>query len=511
MLSRSATQDLTDPQREAAELARELGVAFVLEGTVQRHEQRINVNVVLVDGANGQHAWGQTYTREVGDVFEVQNDIAEQVARALRVAMTRSERSQMRFVPTRNLAAYDNFLRAEYLAEQIAAQRAQDPAATAAEARRLYRLAIADDPTFALAWARLSYVESLSGWYYLDTDPATQRSADQAARTAVALAPDLPQGHLALGYVHYYRDRDYERALSEFELARVGQPGDGEISVAIASVLRRQGRVEGAIAAYEQAISLDPRNPRWHLERGHALMMQRRYADAVASYDRSLAANPDQDSARLHRVIGRLMAGKVSEAAADFQALPPSAGENRYRYGVGFAIAWLQRDSATALTALDSAPDWVITPFQPTTRTPKALLRGMALQLGNNEDAATEAFALAGKQVSERLAEGDQDRNIHIMQALVLAYSGESETALRIARGITDSLPLSRDAVTAPPFHLALAEIEALSGEPAQSAQHLRELLDRPAGHVLSTALIQADARFDRVRGEVHLSDYPSD
>ncbi|MBN8480364.1 MAG: winged helix-turn-helix domain-containing protein [Xanthomonadales bacterium] len=503
VMARDATRDRGADGAAPAEIARALGVAHLLEGSVQRLGDRIRVNVVLVDARTGKHVWGDTYVRGMTDVFDVQNEIAERVAAALRVALTSAERARVAYVPTRNLAAYDDFLRAEYLTDQLARQASADATAAATEARRLYRQAIAADPVFALAWARLSYVESLSGWYYLDNDPATQRSAEQAARTAIALAPDLAQGHLALGYVHYYRDRDYAGALAAFERARALQPGDSDVSVAIAGVLRRQGHLQGAIDAYEQAIGRDPRNPRWHMERGHALMMLRRYDDAVVAYQRSVAADPAQHVARLHEVIAVLMSGDAVRAAALLGALPESPGENRYRYGVAFAIAWLRHDADAAIAALQGAPDWVVSPFLPSTQTPAAYLRGLAFASRSDVTAAADAFAQAARLIEARRRESADDRNLQIVHALVMARSGHATQALVLARDIALRFPLERDAVTAPPLHAALAEIEIQAGDLAGAAERVRGLLERPAGQVVSRARVDADPCFDPIRARI--------
>lgn len=273
--------------------------------------------------------------------------------------------------------------------------------------------------------------------------------------------------------------------------------------MAIAGVRRRQGDVDGAIAAYDEAIARDPRNPRWPLERGHALMMARRYNEAVAAYARSLAADPAHHSATLHQAIALLMAGELDRADAVFASLPPQPGENRYRHGVAFTLAWLRRDGTAALTALATATDWVTTPALPTARTPTPYLRGLALALQGNAAGASAAFAEARRLIASRRGEGGDDRNLLVMEALVRAHAGELAQALSIARGIAERLPLDRDAVTAPPFHAALAEVAALAGDDDLATAILRDLLERPSGHVLSDAVLSRDPRFDAVRASL--------
>lgn len=499
VMSRAPARNQQSHPADARAAAAELGVAALLEGSVQRDGERFRVNVQLIDGDSGHHLWAESYTRRIEDLFDVENEIAEHVAAALKAKLLHSEVEHVAYVPTRDAQAYDDFLKAEYLAEQLGRMGAGDMARNAAQARSLYQQAVARDPKFALAWARLAYLDSLAYWFRTDPAPATIAAAEEAANKALELAPDLPQAHLARGYVHYYRNLDYAAALQAFERARRALPGDSEIGAAIASVQRRMGLVQESIAGYERVAALDPRNPRWPMVLGDSYTMLRRYDDAGKTYDRAHAVDPTSRGPELYRALALLMSGDLDGAQRTLAALPADFDPTGLTTALRFTVQYFRRDADAALATLTDAPEWLEAVYLSASM-PADLLRAQAYALKGDAAEARAAYARARDALQAKRPGESGDPHLLSLLGLAQAGLGEQEAALANGRRALELFPVSRDSMDGPTYLAALAEIEILCGRLDDAAGHLRELLQLPAGAIMSEPRIALDPRFDAVR-----------
>ena len=226
-----------DALRNAREIGKALGVATLLEGSVRRVGNRVRVNVQLINANNDEHIWAEDYDRDLTDVFAIQTDLAQKIASALQAKLSPNEKARLDNRPTQNPDAYLLFVQAHDYANRPDMFRD-----TSLKAEQLFEQATKLDPNFAAAFAGLSMVES---WAYHSFDPlpARREKARTAANEALRLQPDLPEAHLALGFSYYYGDRDYERALAEFEIAKRGLPNEAQAYMAIGAIQRRQGKV----------------------------------------------------------------------------------------------------------------------------------------------------------------------------------------------------------------------------------------------------------------------------
>src|SRR2546426_5635164 len=240
--------------RNAREIGKALGVGSLLEGSVRRAGNRVRVNVQLINANNDEHIWAEDYDRDLTDVFAIQTDLAQKIASALQAKLSPNEKARLDNRPTQNPDAYLLFVQAHDYANRTDMFRD-----TTLKAEPLFEQAIKLDPNFAAAFAGLSMVES---WAYHSFDPlpARREKARTAANEALRLQPDLPEAHLALGFSYYYGDRDYERALAEFEIAKRGLPNEAQAYMAIGAIQRRQGRWAESTANFERATTLDPKN-----------------------------------------------------------------------------------------------------------------------------------------------------------------------------------------------------------------------------------------------------------
>src|SRR2546430_10851988 len=270
--------------RSAREIGKALGVATLLEGIVRRIGNRMLVNVQLINADNDEHIWAEDYDRELTDVFAIQTDLAQKIVYTLQAKLAPNEKARLDRRPTQDPNAYLLFVQAHDYANRTDMFRD-----TTLKAEALFEQAIKLDPNFALAFADLSMVES---WLYHSSDPVSARreKARLNADEALRLQPDLPEGHLALGFSYYYGDRDYERALAEFEIAKRGLPNDAQAYLAIGAIQRRQGRWVESTANLEKAAELDPKNTNLLINLCYSYMALRNFETADKTVDRAIAA-----------------------------------------------------------------------------------------------------------------------------------------------------------------------------------------------------------------------------
>ncbi|MGN6519054.1 MAG: winged helix-turn-helix domain-containing protein, partial [Dokdonella sp.] len=356
VVSRRSTAAYESRPADLADVARELGVASVLEGNVQKSGADVLINVQLIDPASGTQLWAHSYRRMLADAFAVQSDVAEQVASALQAKLLPADQSRFARLPTQDAEAYDLFLRAEYSALQVEMGTANDRHAATAQARALYEQAISRDPKFALAYARLSFLESHAYWLPLDHTPARAAAGLRAAQRALELDPDLAQSHLAMGYAHYYGRRDYPAALAEFRRALRDMPSNADVTASIANIQRRRGEWDDALAGYRRAELLDPRNPQWPMLVGDTLTNMGRYAEADTAYERALVIDPHSATSAISQAFSREIGGDSRGAAHKLAQLPADANPDGFATTARFVAAWLRRDAAAALAVLDDAP-----------------------------------------------------------------------------------------------------------------------------------------------------------
>src|SRR5213080_4049865 len=281
-----------DGVRNAREIGKALGVATLLEGSVRRAGNRVRVNVQLINANNDEHIWAEDYDRDLTDVFAIQTDLAQKIASALQAKLSPNEKERFDRRPTQNPDAYLLFIQAHDYAN-----RPDMLPDTSLKAEQLFEQATKLDPNFALAFAGLSMVES---WLYHSSDPvpARREKARTAANEALRLQPDLPEAHLALGFSYYYGDRDYERALAEFEIAKRDLPNEAKAYMAIGAIQRRQGKWAESTANLEKSVALDPKNVSELRNLAFSYMATRDFEAADKTFDRGIEAAPQSFACR---------------------------------------------------------------------------------------------------------------------------------------------------------------------------------------------------------------------
>ena len=501
VVSRISTMRYGSRPENLREIAQQLGVAHILEGSVQRAAGSVRVNVQLIAAQNDSHLWAESYDRDIKNIFSVESEVAQKVADALRAQLLPEEAARIASVPTKNPEAHDFFLKAEYFANQVYSASAKDQVETTRRAAALYESAVAADPGFALAYARLSFLKSRAYWYNFDPSPEAIEVARAAAERALVLQPELGEAHLSMGFIHYWGHRDYHRALTEFDLARRSLPNNATALAAIAFVHRRQGKMDEARREAEKAAVLDPRDNQWPREIASTFVYTRRYAEAAASFNRALVSSPDDFEAQAYQVTALQMNGELEKASRVLASIPSDSDPQGSISFARYELALAMRQPDAALAALEHAPTWLLNNW-PSSRQPVTLLRGQALALKGETGLAREAFLQAQQALEPLLNEPREQADAESSLALAYAGLGEKSKALEAGRRAVAMLPSSRDVIVGGFYLAQLAMVEAQVGETQSALDHIEQLLAMPTGHVISTASLRFDPVWDALRDD---------
>src|SRR5438067_1064196 len=478
--------------RNAREIGKTLGVAALLEGSVRRVGNRVRVNVQLIDASTDEHIWAEDYDHDLTDVFAIQTDLAQKIASALQAKLSPNEKARLDRRPTQNPDAYLLYVQAHNYADR--ADMFHD---TTLKAEPLLEQAIKLDPNFALAFASLSMVES---WAYhsFDPIPARREKARLNADEALRLQPDLPEGHLALGFSYYYGDRDYERALVEFDIARRGLPNESQAYLAIGSIQRRQGKWTESTANLEKAAALDPKNTTVLINLCFSYVALRNFETADKVIDRGITASPDSFQPRaLKGFMKVLWKGDLSAAKEVFSSVPPERDPNGL---MTWAQAWmltLERKYPDALQTLERYRGETM--FTTTTApAPKAFVEGMIYLLQGDKEKAQAELEQA-RVISEKLLrEAPADPTRHAQHGFILAVLGQKDEAIAEGKRAVELLPESQDALDGPSGTAALAQIYAWTGESDEAFRLLDHLLAVPSN--ITVPMLKLDPAWDPLR-----------
>jgi TolB-like protein len=501
VISRASTEKYQSRPDNLRTVAAELGVATILEGSVQKAGDQVLINVQLIDAANDNHLWADAYSRKLDNIFGVEGEVAQKVADALKAKLTPAETAHVAEAPTRNAAAFDVFLQAEEQAQKASTSESE---ATYLAADTDYLQAIALDPGFALAYARLAYNQLNRHWF------ATPLTASQLATTkayadrALALAPNLPEAHLALGYYDYWGFRKYAAADIEFKRALALAPNNADALVGLAFVARRSGHMAQALNYLKQAVAISPRDPMLLREYGVTFMIVRRYAEADAQVQRSLILSPESagsyddllqiqlfgfgDADATRNAVKSLPGWRIAAANAAPGDIMGLANTRTY------ADVFARRFDA-ALHAWDSAP----TDTEEERRTGQAARIAISLLAGRGMQVRPECAQLAP---SLRAALAQDPQSLSLLQQLswVDVCLGQNAEAIALAQRAVAVLPISKDSFFGTYQLVGLAQIAAWADAPDLALKTIRQLLSIPAGAALSIERLKLDPVFDPLR-----------
>jgi TolB-like protein/Tfp pilus assembly protein PilF len=496
VISRTSVMQYRGQPTNLREIGKALGVSNILEGSVRRSGNKVRVNVQLIDANTDEHLWAKDYDRELTDVFDIQSDLAREIANALQAELSPAEKSQMTRKPTENGEAYLAFVQAHDLS------CAYEDQAKLKQSEQLYQRAIDLDPKFALALARYSQLES---WIARDSDRAPERreKARTLAERALELQPDLPEAHLARGYSYYWGDNNYGAALKEFEIAQQGLPNDSEAYLAIGAIQRRQGKWADSTANLEKAASLNPKDtwPLQNLTFNYA--MQRDFGAANKTVDRALQINPQAIGLweiKIKLAIAEKGDFSVYEQALEkMKSLPMSSEEWLKTVSAQADLLLFQRKYQQVLQLAQSVPDESMAAI-PGASAGKYYAIGIAQKVLGDDAAARAAFVKAKNILDEQLKQKADDPGLHIQLAKLLARLGEKDAAISEAQRATDLRPESKDAFEGPRVTEDVAQVYAIIGDNAHAIELLDGLLSRPTGVTLQS--LRVNPAWDPIRSD---------
>jgi TolB-like protein/Tfp pilus assembly protein PilF len=503
VISRTSTQSYQSKPRNLREIAKQLGVANILEGSVQKAGDQVRVNVQLINAQSDSHLWADTYDRKLTDIFGVESEIAKRIAESLQAKLSGREEQGLAVKPTNNPEAYDAYLRGLTFEARYLSSFSFD---LLWKAISFYERAVQLDPKFALAWARLSRADAFQ--YFNRVDPATTARGDAAKRAlenAQKLEPNSPETLLALGYYQYQVLRDYESAKITFVHVSKMLPSNSEVPFALGCVTRREGHWDESIAYFEQALALDPRNVKLLTFATETYSSLRQFPAALKLCDRALDITPNDPIIMAEKAAIYQAEGNLQEAARLMTGINEQTS-TRFAFFTKIYQLRLERNYGEAIRLAQAR----VAQFQ------------YADQLDKDGDQVTLALMqrFAGDTTSAKVAAKqalntleplfrDQPDNAYLAANLSKAYAvmGEKDLALKLAERAIMLLPSAKDAWGGPAFEGNLTLIQTIFGETSRPISTLSRLLVTPSGGadeplVVTPAILRLDPLWDPLRND---------
>jgi TolB-like protein/Tfp pilus assembly protein PilF len=508
--SRTSTQHYKSAPENLPEIATQLGVANIVEGSVQKSGDAVRVNVRLIKATNDSQLWADTFDRKLTDIFSVESEVAKAIADQLRAHITGQEEQVIAAKPTDNVEAHDAYLRG--LA--YALKPGNTPANSLGAQKHLTE-AVRLDPKFALSWALLSYVDAV-GYITTALQPtiALCEEARQAADTALTLQPNLGEALMAKGYYYYACLKDYDTAVRYFEQARQVLPNNSRIPESLAYVTRRRGQWERSESYFNEAERLDPRNVNLLTQHALSYVDLRRFPEALRKLDQVLDITPDDVDTLVQKAAIGQAEGDLPRAAALLAPLHPPA-DDPAALEIQAYQAILERRPAQIIPRLKQ----ILAKPDPALGYNNGELRfwlGWVQEVGGDRAAAQETWRQARTELESFLKE--QPENYLLIGDLALTNMGlgDKAAAFKLIERAMTVIPIEKDAVDGPSQIEFLARVAAQVGEPDRAIAALHKLLSVPyegalAGRVpLTPALLRLDPMFDPLRNDPRFRELES-
>jgi TolB-like protein/Flp pilus assembly protein TadD len=502
VISRTSTQHYKSAPENLPEIAQQLGVAHIVEGSVQKSGDSVRVNVQLIKAANDSHLWADTYDRRLTDIFSVESEVAKAIADQVRAKLTGHEEQVITARPTNNIEAYDAYLRG--LAYTLKPARVP---ANEVGAQKYLREAVRLDPKFAVAWALLSVTES-GGYLRANLQPtvALREEARQAAETALTLQPNLGEAVLAMGDYHYACLKDYDAAVRYFEQARQFLPNSSRIPESLAYVARRRGQWDRSESYFNEAERLDPRNVSVFTQHALSYMCLRRFPEALRKLDQILDITPDDVDTLATKAAVAQAEGDLPRAAALLTPLHPPA-DDVFVIETQLYQAILERRPALIIPRAKeilAKPDPALGYYNGEVR----FWLGWAQEVAGDHTAAQETWRQARSELESFLKEQPENSALIGDLALTNMAIGDKAAALALAERTMAASPVEKDALQGP-FSIEIrARVAARLEKPDLAIADLEKLLSIPYRgpffwvRPLTPALLRLDPMFDALRGD---------
>ncbi len=474
VISRTSTARYSSAPENLPEIARQLRVSNVLEGSVQKAGDRVHINVQLIRADDDAHLWAQSYDRQLIDIFGVEAEVAKSIADSLQTTLSPQEKARVETKPTTNADAYVLYLRGRDYQT-----RPDNLLQDFKSAINLYEQAIKLDPKFALAHARLSATASVIYHFFEPTETWKQR-ADAEGLESLRLQPNLGEGHLALGLYHYYIEGDYDAALRELALAAEVLPNDGDVGLYIAAVQRRRGDLKQALAAYQHAEQIDPRNSIMLYDASQTYFGLRDWRTAAERMDRVLALSPDSFNVKIQRgYVEFYWKGSTAPIKAALESLPPNFDPDGFVTFTRWDVSLMDRDANAAEKALANCQLDAIT-SQTGVPLPKSYLQACVDLVRGDTAKAQAEFEAVRPAIEKLVADSPQNGTRRAQLGLLYAFLGRKEDALREGKRAMELTPITRDIIEGAVVEGFYALICARAGATDEAISQIERLLTTP-------------------------------
>jgi len=498
VISRQSAMKYKKREKDTRQIAKDLRVDYILEGTVQRERpsdptSRVRIIPQLIMTSEDTHVWTEIYDDDMSEVFRLQSDVAEQVAQALDITLLEPQRQALRSEPTENMEAYDYYLRGdEYLYRSYFKN-------DFVIAIRMYEKSVELDPTFALAYARLSDAHGQMHWFLYDHSEERLAMAKQAVDKALELNPDLPEAHMALGNYYYYGYLDYDRALEQFAIARESQPNNSLLFAAIGYIRRRQGKFEQALANLKKASELDPLDKLVAMEVARTFMLLRKYPEAERYFERAISLAPDHPDPYHRKALLYLRPqGNTEKSRAVLEEAlqnSKSAAEDADIVILQVDIDVFDRNYPEALDRLSLKSEDINNRL---CFIPSALRYALIYGYMNKKELAKKYYDEAQSILESKIEKQPEDARFHSALGRTYAGLGRKEDAIREGKLAVELLPVTKDAWHGTLRVQDLARIYVMVGEFDAAIDRLEFLLSIPSE--VTIPFLQLDPAWDPLR-----------
>jgi TolB-like protein len=498
VISRTSTQQYAAKPASLGEIAAQLGVANILEGSVQRAGDAVRINVQLIRADGDSHLWAETYDRKLDNIFGIESEVATAIAEALNARLSGTEKQELARLPTHNPQAWEAYLRGvtyhnrgETRADELATVQA-------------FETATQLDPDFALAWAWLSRSHAALYINLQDTSAARRDAAREALQRAQQLQPDSSDTRMSEGLYDYWVERKYDDANAILEKVRIAAPNDGDVPFSLALIARRQGRWEQSLAHMAEAVDIDPRNIELLEQAAVTCLAMRSYAEAQLYLDRAKDLEPGNNFVLTHIGAVFQMQGRMAQADAILAGLNPDAADTA-SVSVLLRQHLLQHRYAQGAMLIQQ----MIGRLKPSDQFERAYYHaqlGAFQQLAGTSATARASLTLARDEAEALLREQPDNDFLHSSLGLVYARLGERDTALQHVRKSIELVSSAKDALTGPSYEEALARVLALFGDEDTAIPGVQHLLAIPYGTdyyaPITPTELRLDPDWDRLRSD---------
>ncbi|MBV9009596.1 MAG: hypothetical protein JO354_10605 [Verrucomicrobia bacterium] len=484
--------------RDLPQIARELKVRHVLEGSVRRAGDDVRVNAQLIDLRDNAQLWAEQYSRKTSDLFAIQSEVAENIVRHLRSSLSAREKAALTERPTNDLEAYDLFLQARELIRTF--NDAPDAKETLLRAVRLLDEAISRDGTFALAFCWSAIAHDNLYWFNYDRTPARLELAKSCVRQALQLAPDLGEAHLAQALVAYHGSRDYAKAREHLAIAARALPNSAEVCSLTGYIDRREGKWNDSLRNLTRAAELDPRNFKVLSDLSVLYDLMRRYDDKEKLFDRAIAVNPTKsDYWRLLRAETEMEKGNLARAHQLFAELPPQYDPDGSATAARVMLALYERNPGAARQVLDACNREQLVDMTGSLL-PRSFFDAQIARAGKNQPRATAALSAARAEITNNLREDPENALLCAVLSVVEAGLGRRDESLAHSQQAALLRPISKDAVDGPVVLTRSAMAFAWLGDNDVAMERLTSVATIPGGP--DYGQLRFDPAWDPLRGD---------